>query len=204
MATSLNQMDSLLSSLPAEILLEIIGSLQLQDAVTLSTVRPHMTITFHLSSLLQTCHRLWSLSHERAFWTKTLEATRFLRPLPCPLYEDFSKLDLPALKGLVRHAMRLEQNWSQEKPQISGPIQSFSLGSTEGDIKILFNIPGTPFIVTHTEEEGGSMTCWSRTRGKALCSVVTGGEIEHKSTIHQGHGSCSIAVRVVCPGRPSE
>ncbi|KAJ6537746.1 hypothetical protein B0H19DRAFT_1270159 [Mycena capillaripes] len=139
-----------LNTLPADILLQIVASLNLRDAVSLSMASKTLSL----------------LSHEHSYWLKPLLSTS---PLPCSPTADLAARPALALKQLVLHALRLQRNWSKPRPQVAGPMRTFQCGA---HISILHCVPGTDTLVLYAPTLGTIIGPLEESGGCTLAMLV--------------------------------
>ncbi|KAE9386253.1 hypothetical protein BT96DRAFT_981805 [Gymnopus androsaceus JB14] len=147
----------LLSSVPVDIILEIIWALSdLQDVLAFTL----------------TCRSLQQLTHERSFWINCLKSTRMADiPLPLPPCDDLSAHSLSSLKNIALHTIRREKNFKSSNPRIMGSVRKTRC--SPGSHDIISHIPGTEMHVTASYEDG-MVTCWDISSEKSLASVYVG------------------------------
>ncbi|KAJ7729542.1 hypothetical protein DFH07DRAFT_183543 [Mycena maculata] len=98
------------------------------------------------------------LAEEKTFWLHLLETIRKYQPLPCPDDEKIEERDVSGLKHLALHTIRRERNWSSEVDVATiKKVETFELGAGHS---IIHSIPGTPYLVVHSEHDG-TVTWWN-------------------------------------------
>ncbi|KAJ7736849.1 hypothetical protein B0H16DRAFT_1572818 [Mycena metata] len=127
-----------LSTLPTDIILEVVKFLHLPDPL----------------SLLSTCSYIYRLSNQRSFWLSVLETTRKKSPIACPRHTDLSQYTLDALKDLAISWLKLQTNWSRPFPRLAHPVTSTALPE---DVDIVFVVPGTDILLLSTAR---TVLCW--------------------------------------------
>ncbi|KAJ7736861.1 hypothetical protein B0H16DRAFT_110238 [Mycena metata] len=122
------------NTLPADITLQIVPYLNLRDLVALSMVTKSLR----------------KLSDEHAFWYAPLCNTRLTQPIPGPSTTNLADISALSLKNLALHFLRLNRNWSQPYPRITGTPTALHVGS---HTTILFCLPGTSTMVLYSLED---------------------------------------------------
>lgn len=139
----------------------------------------------------QVSREFQSLAQEKTFWIHLLRTARETLPLPCADDEDFWKKDISILKRLVFHIIRRERNWSRPTAHIKA-VKTLELGQGHN---ILHSIPGTPFVVIHSEHNGAA-TCWDLDAGLDRHSIYIGRSVFYISLGMCHNGTHSIALLV--------
>ncbi|KAJ3513973.1 hypothetical protein NLJ89_g2638 [Agrocybe chaxingu] len=126
-----------LDQLPTDILLYIISLCELVDVATFATV----------------CRALREISStHRSLWIGALENARRVDPIACTFNEDLTAHDIPTLKTIALHTLRLRRNWARREPRIIGPIKAFTLGLQLLDV--IFQVPGSELYLFHSRTRG--------------------------------------------------
>ncbi|KAF9486040.1 hypothetical protein BDN70DRAFT_794918 [Pholiota conissans] len=148
-----------LTSLPVEILLNILSLVHLKDVVTFPFV----------------CQAFSSLAQNRILWIRALSAERLLRPIACPKNTELVSLALADLKHIAQRTCRLQRTWAVNHPdalQISGPIKAIVVDA-EGPVDIIDQVPGTELYVFHSRATGEAFVLDANT-GKTTCTLHVG------------------------------
>ncbi|KAJ7198582.1 hypothetical protein GGX14DRAFT_666119, partial [Mycena pura] len=154
-----------LDTVPADILLQVVASLGLRDAISLSMVN----------------RSLHALSKEHSYWLGPLRLTRLSQPLPCATVDDIAGRSAESLKQLALHAVRLKRNWRDPFPKITGPITTFRCGLHNS---ILYCLPGTDAIVLYSLEEG-TIICADMKTGQSSTPMYVGRIIDMSSPMEE-------------------
>ncbi|KAJ7033372.1 hypothetical protein C8F04DRAFT_623271 [Mycena alexandri] len=165
-----------LSTLPTDIILEVVNFLDLPDPI----------------SLLSTCSYIYRLSNERSFWLSVLETTRKKSPIACPRHTDLSQYTLEALKDLAISWLKLQSNWNRPFPRLAHPVTSTALSE---DVDIIFLVPGTDILLLSTAE---TVLCWDvkLTAPFPLPAIEIDGPVVDVSAPSEVPGSTSVAFLV--------
>ncbi|KAJ7072863.1 hypothetical protein C8F01DRAFT_1105514 [Mycena amicta] len=170
----------LLSQLPVEIILEVVGKLSLSDAL----------------SLVSTCSSLYTLSGQRSFWILILTESRLETPLLCPPYADLSQFSLEKLMGLAFSRLRLEANWSNSFPQVKRRAKAIEFGEK---VEILSTLQGTGLALLHLPDSQKLM-CWDTEAGSpepVLPGIKTNGRIVGVSAPFELPGVSYVGVLIM-------
>ncbi|KAF8870475.1 hypothetical protein BD779DRAFT_537079 [Infundibulicybe gibba] len=133
-----------LAKCPTDILLDIIGHLDLHD-------------TF---SFLSVCSGVKRLRHSRFLWLDLLQRTERVRPLAFPVGTDITHLSLAELEAVAQHTHHVQQNWGSERPSIRRPVRSKSYGPAgSGVAAILSVVPGTSLAILYIRETTQLICC---------------------------------------------
>lgn len=124
-------------------------------------------------SFLQVCQHFHALSEQPSFWIDVFDSLRFTAPIPCPVFQDFWCLDLPALKDIGWKARKLEQKFtsSSSRELFSTATKTFQ---TPSALQLVTYIPGTPLMVFASYNKDGTrvqLHCCNIDLGKFIASL---------------------------------
>ncbi|KDQ51539.1 hypothetical protein JAAARDRAFT_503901 [Jaapia argillacea MUCL 33604] len=164
------------SQLPGDIMLEILGNVDLEDVL----------------SFLATCRNFYSVRETRSLWLRLLKRMDRRHPLPCSFDEDLTKMDLHRLIATAMRARRLQNNLARDEPQPIGLIRSHRFNQ---DMDVLGIIPGADLILLHIRGRG--IAClWDISAMKSLASVYIGRTILLYSDAHFERGKFLIGFEI--------
>ncbi|KAF8879503.1 hypothetical protein BD779DRAFT_1151265 [Infundibulicybe gibba] len=128
---------------PSDILLEILGDLDLWD-------------TF---SFLSVCTAFRNLGNSRFLWIDVLKRTECFRPLPIPVGTDINDFNLIELQKIAWRTHHLEINWIVY-PEIRRVADLRLRVPVDGQrTNILSVIPGTPLVLVYQERTCRLILC---------------------------------------------
>ncbi|KAF9529727.1 hypothetical protein CPB83DRAFT_893246 [Crepidotus variabilis] len=139
--------------LPVDVALYILRFCRLQDTLAVALV----------------CTSLNALTTQRGFWITALQNERHFKPIACTHNEDLTKHELARLRTIALRTLRLERNWTSEKPQLLGPVKTVVLGLPRLDT--LFQIPGTWLYVFHCPATE-CIELWDVGQGKKIAEPI--------------------------------
>ncbi|KAJ7032707.1 hypothetical protein C8F04DRAFT_1396374 [Mycena alexandri] len=164
------------NTLPADIMLQIVPYVNLRDLVVLSMVTKS----------------LCKLSKEHAFWYATLCHTRLTQPIPGPSTTNLADMSALSLKNMALHFLRLDRNWSQPYPRITGTPKALHIGS---HTTILFCLPGTSTVVLYSLEYR-TVRCVDAQLGNMSEPLAVGHVTDVGASLEQEEGGVSVPLLV--------
>ncbi|KAJ7496775.1 hypothetical protein FB451DRAFT_1208744 [Mycena latifolia] len=166
-----------LTDLPVDVLYHILSNMRLQDAWPLAVVCLTMLAEGDLILYQSQVSRTFrNLSTDRTFWMVALKTSPSIRSASNPLStDDLSAMDLPALKQLALHSVRLERNWTLANPRILGEVRNWKLGDNSVlATNHLFQFPGSELFIFYS---GKLLKCFDFTTGEYTTALNMDGYV---------------------------
>ncbi|KAJ7583567.1 hypothetical protein C8J56DRAFT_1096916 [Mycena floridula] len=167
-----------------DIYLELVRYLSFKDGMAFSMVT----------------RRIHNLSMNQAsFFMNIIKATSGKRPLPIPRYQSLELRSPRALRSVILQSLRFDRNFSYTIPRILRPVTSFPVG-IPGSTFLLFQIPGTPMIVTFTNGNSaspGSIFCWDTSTHTMVAQLAVGNNVEVVADPIEGRDNILVGISVM-------
>ncbi|KAJ7145537.1 hypothetical protein C8R44DRAFT_755493 [Mycena epipterygia] len=163
-----------LSNIPADVLMEITGHLDLSDSF----------------QLVVTCSTCRTLLRSRYFWIMALNRMEHFhrRPLPCPPGTDIMSLPLATLHELAVHACKLKTNWASASPRAISVRRLV----TERHLFKFSPLEASHLFLTLSATR---LACWDTASGECIAALEhPAGYRVHMSNPRVAPGKCSIEI----------
>ncbi|KAJ7145535.1 hypothetical protein C8R44DRAFT_755489 [Mycena epipterygia] len=163
-----------LSDIPADVLMEITGHLDLSDSL----------------QLVATCSTCRTLLRSRYFWIVALNRMEHFhrRPLPSSPGTDITSLSLATLQKLAIHAYKLKKNWASASPR----TVSVRRLVTERHLSKFSPIEASHLFLTLSATR---FACWDTVSGECIAALEhPEGYMVRMSDPHVALGKCLVGI----------